>query len=252
MNRLLKALIPKRPSLPCPASADASSFEILDRPLDPFSKLEIDLPCLCSYTYSSRFAVLISGVSEEVASTIQTKVKNGILQIHFRSSAKIKGGFGNVAIGSAGGRAVVKNSIFSIAIGSIGGNVVQSENLTGLRVEVLAPVLNVVQLSSSGDMDMQTIEQEELRLFIQGSGSVAAHGLVKSLHVHVLGSGNVSASSLITHKAELKVMGSGDIDVGVRDSVVATVLGSGNITIHGDPLKCSTQAHGSGKVTVRR
>jgi len=65
-----------------------------------------------------------------------------------------------------------------------------------------------------------------------------------------MGSGDVAMKGLIAGKAEVSIMGSGDTEIGVENSLEAKIMGSGDLIYHGKP-KLSTSVMGSGDIIQR-
>ena len=68
-------------------------------------------------------------------------------------------------------------------------------------------------------------------------------------HLLVLrGSGNVDASNMEAQMAEVKSVGSGNVDVSANQSLSVSLAGSGNVVYHGEPAELRKSITGSGLV----
>lgn len=117
-----------------------------------------------------------------------------------------------------------------------------------LIVELTAPNLNAVNLAGAGNINLQGLNEKSLQLTLGGSGNVIAEGNVNVFSVRISGSGNVNAKNLESEQADLNITGSGDINLTVKDSLKASIIGSGDINYFGHPRKVEPHILGSGGV----
>jgi uncharacterized protein YabE (DUF348 family) len=117
-----------------------------------------------------------------------------------------------------------------------------------LTVELSSPKLSDVSLDGSGDMSLQGLNDKALNLNISGSSNVTADGTVERLVIRIGGSGDVNAKSLESEQADVSITGSGDISVTAKDSLKASIVGSGDITYFGHPKKVDPSVLGSGDI----
>jgi len=102
-------------------------------------------------------------------------------------------------------------------------------------------------MSGSGDLDL-SLRAKSLNISMEGSGDIELKGNVDTLKADIVGSGDLEAKKLKANKATLSVSGSGDMDVFVSQELSATISGSGDVTISGNPQKRDTKIRGSGDV----
>jgi hypothetical protein len=93
--------------------------------------------------------------------------------------------------------------------------------------------------NGSGSLVAGDLRGEQVRVGVHGSGKVQARGAVRSLSVHVTGSGIADLEGLLSERADLSSTGSGGIMANVRDNVVASTSGSGSIHVRGNPAQRS-------------
>ena len=105
-----------------------------------------------------------------------------------------------------------------------------------------------VAISGSGDMDLE-VESNSLRAAVSGSGDIVLKGSTKSFEAAVAGSGDISAFHLKSDNAEIKVSGSGDVELTVQNELKARVSGSGDISYKGNPKIQDIKVSGSGDVS---
>lgn len=93
--------------------------------------------------------------------------------------------------------------------------------------------------NGSGTLYAGDLHGEHASIGVHGSGKVQAHGAVRSLSVHVSGSGSADLDGLMSERADLSSSASGGIIANVRESVVASTSGSGSIRVRGNPAQRS-------------
>jgi Putative auto-transporter adhesin, head GIN domain len=65
---------------------------------------------------------------------------------------------------------------------------------------------------------------------------------------HISGSGKVYASNLEADKCDVRISGSGDVEINVKSDLDANISGSGSVTYKGNPSHVNSHSSGSGKV----
>ena len=103
-------------------------------------------------------------------------------------------------------------------------------------------------VSGSGDIELD-LDVNSLKAAVSGSGDIDLKGSTKTFEAAVAGSGDISAYNLKSEKAEVKVSGSGDIELTVSKELIARVSGSGDIEYRGDPKIQDVKVSGSGDVS---
>jgi hypothetical protein len=91
--------------------------------------------------------------------------------------------------------------------------------------------------NGSGYLSAGDLRGEHASIGVHGSGKVQARGAVRSLSVHVTGSGSADLEGLSSERADLSSTGSGGIMANVRDNLVASTSGSGSIHVRGNPAQ---------------
>ena len=93
--------------------------------------------------------------------------------------------------------------------------------------------------NGSGMLYAGDLHGEHASIGVRGSGKVQARGAVRSLDVHVSGSGSAELDGLMSERADLSSSASGGITANVRESLVASTSGSGSIHVRGNPAQRS-------------
>lgn len=83
---------------------------------------------------------------------------------------------------------------------------------------------------------------------MSGSGKIIASGTAKRIRTTISGSGEVRAADLEVEECEVRISGSGDVEVNVKQALDATISGSGSVSYRGNPNQVNSHSSGSGKV----
>ncbi|GAB3318630.1 head GIN domain-containing protein [Haliea atlantica] len=94
-----------------------------------------------------------------------------------------------------------------------------------------------LSLAGSGDLMLGEVQARWLRATINGSGDIAVTeaGWSDRLDVSVLGSGDADFRGLDGTNAEVNIIGSGEVRLGVLEALEANILGSGDVIYRGEP-----------------
>ena len=103
-------------------------------------------------------------------------------------------------------------------------------------------------LHGSGELSLDAGNSDSIEAELMGSGAISLAGATRSFRYEGSGSGTLDAQRLRAEEAQLRQTGSGSASVTVRDTVAASVSGSGDIDIHGEPSQRSVGRTGSGTV----
>ena len=106
-----------------------------------------------------------------------------------------------------------------------------------------------VAVSGSGNINLQ-LDVETLNARVSGSGDLNFKGRAGNFKAAMSGSGDIEAFALETSTANLKISGSADITISVKDELYARVSGSGDITYKGNPKIEDIKVSGSGEVST--
>ena len=123
-----------------------------------------------------------------------------------------------------------------------GSGDVQMERFKGDRL--------TLSLSGSGDLRLGLVEVRELSVAMQGSGDVQVAGRADTQSWVMRGSGDVDARSLSGRAVKAQLDGSGDMALGVSETLDVTLRGSGDLSYAGRP-QLHQSSSGSGEVSHR-
>lgn len=142
-------------------------------------------------------------------------------------------------------------------------------NYKNLKVYVTIPDLTYLGLSGSGDIVTQgkftnlkdvgigvsgsgnlslALDARDIKTRLSGSGDVDLSGSGNALSIQISGSGNVSARELSVNECEVRISGSGDVRVDVRNQLEVAISGSGDVQYSGNP-SVRSKVSGSGEVS---
>lgn len=104
-----------------------------------------------------------------------------------------------------------------------------------------------VRTYGSGNIVFQGLDATKMNVKIQGSGNVNIAGVVDENNCVIQGSGNFTAPNCPTRLSAVAIFGSGNADVSVSTLLFADIYGSGDIAYKGDP-EVREKVSGSGKI----
>lgn len=161
-----------------------------------------------------------------------TEVENGKLKIRWKKGTNVSTNRGVDLI-------VHFKEINDIA--SSGSSDIESNDL--IKTDNLE-----VAVSGSGNISLQ-VDVDELNARVSGSGDLDFKGAADNFKAAMSGSGDIEAFALQTNTANLKISGSADITISVKDELYARVSGSGDITYKGKPKIEDIKVSGSGEIS---
>ena len=115
-------------------------------------------------------------------------------------------------------------------------------------VHVCAPHIDTVEVSGSGDIDVEGVHGDTFHASVLGSGDIVAAGACDRVVASVTGSGDIDLGGVVAKAAKASIEGSGDIFVFAEDSVMVEIEGSGDVVYRGDPGSVTSDIAGSGDV----
>ena len=116
-----------------------------------------------------------------------------------------------------------------------------------IRVWITSPSLEAFRSAGSGDVVINGVNEAELALTIQGSGSMRAMGRAAA-EAQYPGSGNADLAGLASGDVDAGLYGSGAATVRASGRLDARVIGSGDLRYLGRPASLTQQRIGSGRI----
>jgi hypothetical protein len=104
-------------------------------------------------------------------------------------------------------------------------------------------------LHGDGDLDVEGGNSDKVTAELSGSGHMTLAGACRALRVRVHGSGELDAQHLRAEEVTIDQIGSGSTTVQARSAFAATISGSGDIEVHGNPSQRSVSRTGTGDVS---
>lgn len=136
-------------------------------------------------------------------------------------------------------------------------------------IAITLPRLNKVRLTGSGTIDADTVDGDAVEAVVTGSGDLKVAkltgkraditvsgsgdieiggGTIEAGELSVTGSGDIDADGLVATTLEVSVTGSGNVDAQATGKADIRILGSGDVKLGGG-ASCSTRQMGSGTAT---
>jgi hypothetical protein len=103
-------------------------------------------------------------------------------------------------------------------------------------------------IAGSGKLQLENLDQHDLRVSIAGSGSIKATGKVEELRISIAGSGDADLGEVSSEDVTVKIAGSGNADIAPRGEVEVHIAGSGDVNLHTTPRNVETHIAGSGRI----
>lgn len=122
----------------------------------------------------------------------------------------------------------------------------------GLKIQITAPSLDELKLTSVGSMEVTGFAGESLTVNQSGVGSLKVEGKAKSVDLKVSGVGSADLKGLEAETVKVVVSGVGEASVFASESVDASTSGIGEITVHGNPKEQKTKSSGIGEVSFSK
>jgi mannose-6-phosphate isomerase-like protein (cupin superfamily) len=104
-------------------------------------------------------------------------------------------------------------------------------------------------LHGSGDLEVMGGSSDTVEAEVVGSGNMTLAGSCKEFKARSTGSGELDAQHLRAETVAVRQLGSGSSTVFARGAVSASVSGSGDVDVHGNPETRSVSRTGSGDVS---
>jgi hypothetical protein len=123
------------------------------------------------------------------------------------------------------------------------------QNPGNFAVRVTVPQLRNLTVSGAGEISVNGVGGESLKLSLNGAAGLEASGKVDTLAVQMNGAGHMDLSRLEAVSATVSTNGAGSIDVNSTGTLDATVNGVGSINYYGKPAKVTTAINGVGSIS---
>lgn len=123
---------------------------------------------------------------------------------------------------------------------------------TGPIIYVCSPKLPYTKVIGSCLFEAKKIKQDDLQIDLFGSGQLDLGGKALTFKSVLDGSGLIDGTELYCQNIDVKLDGSGSIDVRANHSADVELSGSGVVTISDKPPKTSFKKSGSGLINCKK
>lgn len=137
-----------------------------------------------------------------------------------------------------------------------------------LLITITVKNLSEVDFPSAGEVSIEGIQSESLKLFISGAGSISmtevdlgllevhlsgagsinVTGIAESLDLGISGAGSFNGSHLKVDRADVNISGVGSAEIWVADELTVNLSGIGSVNYFGSPATVQKSVSGLGKV----
>jgi hypothetical protein len=188
--------------------------------------------------------------------TVQTRPVGAFDRVDLRGSTDVVLTRGRATtLTVSGGRNRVRDVVTRVQSGTLiveerGSDPTLHLGDDGPIVTVSTPSLVGARADGSGDLSMTGLAGGPLRIRVDGSGDVDAHGRLDALDAGADGSGDMDLSDVVAQSAKVDLSGSGDADVHAVRTLRVVLSGSGDVSYAGNP-EVTRDVSGSGDVSHR-
>ena len=204
------------------------SMVTLERTVPTFERLRLNGSARVNYHSSQEYRVIVT-VDSNLEEYLDIYTQNKVLNI-----------------GTKKGSYSFTEYIVDVYCPSLSGvSISGSGRFTGQdKIECESFTANI---SGSGDINCH-ITTNSLNVGISGSGDIEVAGSSKDLNMTISGSGNFMGNELSANTADIRISGSGKVQVWVLEYLKASFSGAGSIRYRGNP-KIEFKGSGSGRIT---
>lgn len=120
----------------------------------------------------------------------------------------------------------------------------------GIELEIIAPSLTRIDVSGSGNVIVEDVKEKQFEIRVSGSGDIDVEGELGVVEISVSGSGDIDLDGTAEEIA-VRISGSGDVDARSLRTRIADVriVGSGDVAVYASELFDGTIS-GSGDIYV--
>jgi hypothetical protein len=118
------------------------------------------------------------------------------------------------------------------------------------RINAVLTAPNVHRFAIDGDASLAIAgyAQDDLDVDVSGHGDVIAKGKAKSAHINISGDGDVNLGGLTLDAADADISGSGRASMAPASAADLRISGSGEIDLLSHPAKLTSDVSGSGRI----
>jgi hypothetical protein len=116
------------------------------------------------------------------------------------------------------------------------------------EIEITAPAVRRFKINGSADLEIENFAQDKLDVEVNGSGDVIARGAARRAEITINGSGNADLSGVTGEEARVEIMGSGEAKIAPSALAEVRIMGSGDVDLVSDTARVESKIYGSGRV----
>jgi hypothetical protein len=202
------------------------------RPVDNFTGISSGISGVVKFTVGPVYKLEVTA-QQNILDVMRTQVVNGVLEINFRNSVKVRS-HEDITVN------ITAPSVSLLRLSGVGDMSAFGDIVTN-RLDM--------SVSGAGDINVEkAIVAGKIDARISGSGNISiATGSATNEELRISGSGGMNLAIVPVEKAEIYISGSGDMKVNVSQSIYANISGSGSVLYKGNPT-ITTNISGSGTV----
>lgn len=217
--------------------ARAQDQDRQERSVDSFTAVEFAIPGTLHLQVGDTHSVAVAA-PESILDRVETTVDGDALEIDAENESDLFDWFENDDLDADQVDIYVTAPTFEKVSLAGSGRIVGETPLKGESLSLA--------VAGSGDIDVE-INTKELTVNVVGSGDCLLRGQTDALRTKTTGSGDIRATDLQTRTAEVRITGSGDVELHAADSLNARILGAGDVRYLGNPT-VDVNSLGSGTV----
>lgn len=124
---------------------------------------------------------------------------------------------------------------------------IETSGLGNIEMESLDTDQLKLAISGSGTMKIGDLSAKMLSLEISGMGDVYLSGEVEDQRIKISGTGNYQAGDLFSRTAVIDISGSGSAEIWAADNLDLDISGMGDLSYYGEPI-LNTDISGMGNI----
>ena len=189
------------------------------RKVSGFNSIEVDYPASVTVTQGSAESLKIDA-DDNLLPDLKTEVKNNRLRIYYKTTD---------------GKYVKPTKVPVITITVKDLSAVDFSSAGDLTIDTLKTDDLRISLSGAGNIKLIEVNAKSLDINLSGAGSMTASGTTESMALNISGFGDFKAKDLQSSSATVNISGAGSATVRVQDKLTATISGAGSVNYYGSP-----------------
>jgi hypothetical protein len=117
-----------------------------------------------------------------------------------------------------------------------------------LTVRLTGPAITTWSIRGSSDLNLAGLDQKALHLLVSGSAHVIGNGTAQDVSLDLAGSADADLQGLAVKSADIKISGSGKVQIAAQDEADIGISGSALVRLHGHPARLRTHVSGSARI----